>query len=399
MTASATTEKRLTAQPWAASKEPKDASHDERKCGCGVCAIGPDHAGQRPGAPALPETPAGPRLQQGHADQEHAARGEDDAAESRGGEGPFGQRDQDAGDAVEEDGPRRSEQPGRPRGEDAAEGLAEHPHDEPPADTGETAQARPPAAGCDEEPQPEPDLDPDRRRRRLDRMVGPDGHAAVDEVLDPARRAGGRRLDHAGREAQGHGRLQLEQPVEDPEAAEADAEDPPGGRFGRREARGRRERILAVLLQPPVLDGPHDVEADGAQRAHQEDEEQLVEERRVEGRDDEGVTGLERAAHAGHGLFPPLGRPGGPGIVHCSGRLPPRVRPAISPRAVLGRAGALRLVDDLGLLWDTPSSGRPIDGHEDLAALLGAAEHGHGVAEPLEGKAVRDQRREIAPVE
>ncbi len=39
MTPRATTAKRLTAHPWAASKEPKDASHDDRKPGCGVLDI------------------------------------------------------------------------------------------------------------------------------------------------------------------------------------------------------------------------------------------------------------------------------------------------------------------------------------------------------------------------
>ena len=184
---------------------------------------------------------------------------------------------------------------------------------------------RPSAAGCDEEPEAEPDLDPDRRRGRLDRMVGPDAQATVDEMLDPARRGGSRRLDHAGRKAEGHGGLELQEAVEDPEASEADPEHTPGGRFRRREARRRGKRVLTVLLQPPVLDGPDDVEPDRTQRAHQENEEQLVQELRVEGRDDEGVTALKRAAHAGHGLPPPLGWPSGPGIVHCTGRLPPHV--------------------------------------------------------------------------
>ena len=39
----------------------------------------------------------------------------------------------------------------------------------------------------------------------------------VDQVLHPARRRGRRRLDHAGRQSDGHARLQLQQPVEHPD--------------------------------------------------------------------------------------------------------------------------------------------------------------------------------------
>ena len=51
----------------------------------------------------------------------------------------------------------------------------------------------------------------------------------------------------SGREPQGHGRLQLQQSVEDPEAAEADAHDPPGQRLGHR---GRDGRGNASALCP-----------------------------------------------------------------------------------------------------------------------------------------------------
>ncbi len=114
MPARATTEKRLTAQPWAASKEPKEPSHDERNWGCGVWAIVWTIPSACRRAPPLPEPPAGPGLQDSHAHQEDTADREDDAAQAGGGERPFGQRDQNARNAVEENGPRRPEQPGRP---------------------------------------------------------------------------------------------------------------------------------------------------------------------------------------------------------------------------------------------------------------------------------------------
>ena len=179
------------------------------------------------------------------------------------------------------------------------------------------AEPRPPAPGGDDEPEAEPHLDPDGGRGGLDRMVGPDGDAAVHEVLDPPGRGGGRRLDHAGGKAQRHGRLELQEPVEDPQAAESETEDAPGGRFGRCETRSRRGTsarpcsfslrywTVRTTLKPM------------AQRAHdQEDDQELVEQSRMEGRDDEGVARLHRATHAGHALALSHGRPGGPGILH-----------------------------------------------------------------------------------
>ncbi len=74
-----------------------------------------------------------------------------------------------------------------------------------------------------------------------------------------------------------------------------------------------------MFFQPAVLDRPYDVEADGAEGADQEDDEQLVEEGRVERRNDEGVARLKRATHAGHGLVLSLWLRGGPDVVHFSG--------------------------------------------------------------------------------
>ena len=58
--------------------------------------------------------------------------------------------------------------------------------------------------------------------------------------------AGG--LEHARRETERHGGLDLQQPVEDPEAAEADAENPPGGWLRRRELWSRGERARPSVL-------------------------------------------------------------------------------------------------------------------------------------------------------
>ena len=63
----------------------------------------------------------------------------------------------------------------------------------------------------------------------FDQMVD----AAVHEVLHPAGRELAERLDTRRREPEGHGGLDLQQSVEDPESAEADTEDPPGHRLGR----------------------------------------------------------------------------------------------------------------------------------------------------------------------
>ena len=48
-------------------------------------------------------------------------------------------------------------------------------------------------------------------------MVGPDADAVVHEVLHPAGGPGGGRLYDAGRKSERHRRLELEEPVEDPE--------------------------------------------------------------------------------------------------------------------------------------------------------------------------------------
>ena len=181
---------------------------------------------------------------------------------------------------------------------------------------------------------PEPELNPDRGRSRLDRVVGPDGRAAVDEVLHPGRRAWPRRLDHARREPEGHGRLQLQQAVEDPEAAEADAEDPPGGRLGRRAAPEGNACWPVLALSSPVLHGPDDVEGDRGRPARSTSTTRSWwKSVGVEGRDDQRVARSGATDPCRAWLPVSLGRPVGPCCVHCTRRLQRRVGRPSSPVA------------------------------------------------------------------
>ena len=150
----------------------------------------PDHSGQCPPA-ALPVAPAGPCLQDRHADEEHATEADDDAPEAGRGEGAFRKRDEDSRRAVEEHGPGGPEQPGQARTEDPAEGFAEHPHEKPPRHGGGAAESRPPTARGHHEPHAEAELNPDGGGGGLYGVIGPNGGAAVHEVLHPSRGAGG----------------------------------------------------------------------------------------------------------------------------------------------------------------------------------------------------------------
>src|SRR5208282_3291033 len=121
----------------------------------------------------------------------------------------IGKGDEHAGKAIEEDGSWRAEGPRETGSEDAAEGLPEYPDDKSPKDGGNTGESRPVPTRRDKEPQTETDLDPYGRGRSCDRMVAPDSRAGVDEVLNPSRRGGRRRLDHLGRHAERHRCLAL----------------------------------------------------------------------------------------------------------------------------------------------------------------------------------------------
>ena len=166
--------------------ERRQPRREERRLG--GLRHGPDHSGQCP-AVTLPVAPAGPCLQDRHADEEHATEADDDAPEPGLGERTFRQGDEDSRCAVEEHGPGSPEQPGQARTEDPAEGLAEHPDEKSPRHGGGAAESRPPTAGGDQEPDPETELNPDGGGRGLNGVIGPNGGAAVHEVLHPSRGA------------------------------------------------------------------------------------------------------------------------------------------------------------------------------------------------------------------
>ena len=206
----------------------------------------PDHAGEAARLPmerALPETAARPCLQDRHPDEEQADGREDDPAKPRRRPGADRQRDQAAGDAVEQDRSWRAEQPGQPVAEHAAEGLAEDPDEQSPAHTDQPAQPRPGALRRNEQPDADAELDPDRCRRRGDRVICPRVGGPVDHVLYPPRRT---RRQQAARPATG---------VRAASAAVSAA--------GRRRSRARRNRFSAPgarraprVRQPRELPSP-----------------------------------------------------------------------------------------------------------------------------------------------
>ena len=263
---------------------------------------GAGHAGQRAGLAvrdALPEPPPRPGLQDRHAEQERARAGRQQTPEPPGAPGPLGQRDQRAGHRVDQHRAGRAEQPGQAGGEDAAEGLAEHPHDQAPADADQPGQPGQRTAGRDDQPEADPHLNPHRGGAGLHRVVGPGGAADVHQVLHPARRASRRRLDHLGREPDRHLRLGLQDPVEDPYQAEPDAQQTPPGRLGRGGRRCLRRRAC------PGGGGARQSGPDGDPgQAHQAEDEQgdqpLVHQRRLERRDHGRVGEVESGAHPGH---------------------------------------------------------------------------------------------------
>ena len=97
-------------------------------------------------------------------------------------------------------------------------------------------------------------------------MVGPDRHAAVDEVLHPVGEVAAEGWMTLGRQPERHGGLHLEEAVEDPEAAEADAQDlaARAARASWRERAGtrppwalsRRHWIVRTTLKPMAQTRP-----------------------------------------------------------------------------------------------------------------------------------------------
>ena len=136
------------------------------------------------------------------------------------------QRDEHAGQAVEERRARRPEQHRQAGRQHPAERLAEDPDHQTPGHAGRPGQPRPGAAGRGQHPDPDSDLDPDRRGTGLDRVVGPGGSGPVHQGAHPAGRRRGRRCDDLARQSGRHRWLRLEDAVEDPQQPEGQPQQP-----------------------------------------------------------------------------------------------------------------------------------------------------------------------------
>ena len=194
-----------------------------------------DHGGQRPGLPvagALPVSQAGLGLQACHHGQEQPEPSQGQLAQPRRGPGVPGQRDHDPGDHVNEHRARCSGQPGQAGSEDPAERFPEHPDDHAPGHAGQSGQPGQGAARRGQQPAADAELDPHRRTGRRHRVVDPGGLAQAHQVLHPRRRDARGRLDHLGGQPGGHGRLGLQDAVEQPQQAEPDPQQPPSRGLG-----------------------------------------------------------------------------------------------------------------------------------------------------------------------
>ena len=109
---------------------------------------------------SLPKAAARPGLENSHAHEERPHDAEDRPPEPSARPGPLGQGDEEACQAVEENGSRRSECPAETWSEDAAEALAEDPDDEPPASARQARKPRPCAPGRYKKPDAETHLNP-----------------------------------------------------------------------------------------------------------------------------------------------------------------------------------------------------------------------------------------------
>src|SRR5664280_828860 len=120
----------------------------------------------------LPEAPTRPGLESCHHQQEHPDRDGDDATELSTGPRTFGQGNEHPAHHIDQYRSGRTEQEGEPRGEQATEGRAEHPHDQPPPDTYQAGGPGPPAARGHQQQDPDPQLDPHRRGGRSGGVPG-----------------------------------------------------------------------------------------------------------------------------------------------------------------------------------------------------------------------------------
>src|ERR1019366_9513217 len=158
------------------------------------------------------------------------------------------------------------------------EDLTEDPDDQAPAVRGQAAQAGPRAPGPGEQPDANPDLAPDGRRRGVDRMIGPSPHAPVRYLLHPSRRPRRSGLDHLRREAERHRLLGLQDAVEDPQDADADAQHAARWRLGERGRRRGPGAPRAGSRNPFPGTDPHQ----GEQEENQQDNDPLMDESRAE---------------------------------------------------------------------------------------------------------------------
>jgi len=113
-------------------------------------------------------------------------------------------------------------------------------------------------------------------------------------VLYPCRRAGRRGLDHLRREPHCHAWLRLEKAVDDPQHAEADAQQP---------ARGRLRTRRGGAIGAAAARGQELAHADPGQGEHGEQQNcrnPLVQESELERRDNRRIVGIQTGVHSGH---------------------------------------------------------------------------------------------------
>ena len=190
VTASAMTANKLTANPCASSKAVKaviSADGYVRLRGGGHSS---GHAGQRAGLAVRTVPCQKPRPGQACSTAMPSRNTPSPAMVTRPGSRDRQARSGSAistpADAVDEHRARRAEQPGQPRGEDAAERLAECPHHQAPADADQPGQPGQRASCGGEQPDADPDLDPHRRGAGLHRVKRPRGAGPVHHVPAPS---------------------------------------------------------------------------------------------------------------------------------------------------------------------------------------------------------------------
>ena len=170
-----------------------------------------------------------------------------------------------------------------------------------PGRRGQAGRLGPAAPGSDEQHDPEPDLDPHHGGGGRDRVTLPDADADRAQAGDPPRGPSARGLEDVRRQAQGHVRLELQDPVDQPEQAEADPEHTmTGGLDGRARRRAGHDGRLSRPHGASVLHRSHDVPGDRDENPDEQDGQELLEECVVERRNDDGVVVPGGVTHTGH---------------------------------------------------------------------------------------------------